>query len=459
MPPDVCKMNRSYFDILFKNAQLVSLTGAYRNSFSPLSFKLSHDSGSTNSSAFKYEQDSSYSRFPRLDPVPYVSQQTQLTRAMIFSRTILLPRKSTGMLTRTSLSDVSNFIHSREYGTQQFTRRHHPLFGQVRSHTVRRKELHVQDGNLCSQKLALPSWMTSWRPFYKSDCEKAFKEILSGKLKETIFWDQFLDIGCGAGDLTRSIVKVFGGHHRVLVATETSLDAVKVLRRNAAERDILYEVMDIEKDVDKALKTWGRFRRIFSFYHLEKIGDKRLALANMRELLIDNGELFLLFQMDSNLCSLFQDIKESDKWKHVAKDFEECALTKVPGKKPTYVLRDILTSLGFEVAQCKLMTTDWILSNQEKLEKMIIATSPFLHRVPKEKRDEFIEDCTATAAKLLPNNGGVDFKFSYSTIMVQATRVPDSCGQEKETRKGPCTNGTAKTTKRSARGGSAAILV
>ncbi|KAG0425288.1 hypothetical protein HPB47_027533, partial [Ixodes persulcatus] len=152
----------------------------------------------------------------------------------------------------------------------------------------------------------------------RSDCEKAFKEILRGKLKETIFWDQFLDIGCGAGDLTRSIVKVFGGNHRVVVATETSIEVVKVLRRNAAERDVLYEVMDIEKDVDEALKTWGRFRRIFSFYHLERASNKRLALANMRELLIDNGELFLLFQTSSNLRPLFQAIKESEKWAHVA---------------------------------------------------------------------------------------------------------------------------------------------
>lgn len=57
---------------------------------------------------------------------------------------------------------------------------------------------------------------------------------------------------------------------------------------------------------------------------------------------------------------------------------------------------------------------------------MIIATSPFLLRVPQEKREEFIQDCTALAAKLLPNNGGVDFKFSYNTIMVQATRRPES---------------------------------
>ncbi|KAM7302686.1 juvenile hormone acid O-methyltransferase-like [Ixodes scapularis] len=159
--------------------------------------------------------------------------------------------------------------------------------------------------------------MSSRRPYFRSDCEKAFKEILRGKLKETTFWDQFLDIGCGAGDLTRSIVKVFGGHHRVVVATETSIEVVKVLRRNAAERDVLYEVMDIEKDVDEALKTWGRFRRIFSFYHLERTRNKRLALANMRELLIDNGELFLLFQTSSNLRPLFQAIKKSEKWAHV----------------------------------------------------------------------------------------------------------------------------------------------
>ncbi|KAK8777412.1 hypothetical protein V5799_029246 [Amblyomma americanum] len=77
------------------------------------------------------------------------------------------------------------------------------------------------------QKLALPPWMTSRRPYFMSDCEKAFK-CLAGKLPETTSWDQFLDVGCGAGDLTRCIIKEFGGRHRVVVATERSADAVKV---------------------------------------------------------------------------------------------------------------------------------------------------------------------------------------------------------------------------------------
>ncbi|CAN7998118.1 unnamed protein product, partial [Ixodes pacificus] len=291
----------------------------------------------------------------------------QLPRVTMFLKTTSISWKLSGILRRAAPLNEQTKSHTRECGVTRTTKQHHPLFGQAAGQGIRRKDVLSQDDLQGGQKLALPPWMSSRRPYFRSDCEKAFKEILRGKLKETVFWDQFLDIGCGAGDLTRSIVKVFGGHHRVVVATETSIEVVKVLRRNAAERDVLYEVMDIEKDVDEALRTWGRFRRIFSFYHLERTRNKRLALANMRELLIDNGELFLLFQTSSNLRPLFQAIKESEKWAHVTVDFEEDAFTNAAGEKPTDILRDLLHSLGFDVGQCNLMATDWVLATREKL--------------------------------------------------------------------------------------------
>lgn len=167
--------------------------------------------------------------------------------------------------------------------------------------------------------------MTARRPYYLNDCEKALKCL--GKLPETTSWDQFLDIGCGAGDLTRGIVKEFGGRHRIVVATERSADVVQVLRRNAAQRDVAFEVLDVEKDVSEAVRSWGRFRRIFSFFHLESVLDKQRALANMRQLLWDDGgELFLLFRLQSNLQPLYKIIAEDDRWRHVASvSIYECA--------------------------------------------------------------------------------------------------------------------------------------
>ncbi|KAH7961232.1 hypothetical protein HPB52_006029 [Rhipicephalus sanguineus] len=168
------------------------------------------------------------------------------------------------------------------------------------------------------QKLALPSWMTARRPYFMSDCEKAFK-CLGTKMRETTSWDQFLDLGCGAGELTRCIVKEFGGRHRVVVATERSPDVVKVLRRNAAQRDILYEVLDVEGNVDEALSSWGPFRRIFSLYHLESVQDKQRALNNIRRLLWDEGgELFLMFRVHSNLKPLYKMLAEEGRWTDVA---------------------------------------------------------------------------------------------------------------------------------------------
>ncbi|XP_077512155.1 uncharacterized protein LOC144123133 [Amblyomma americanum] len=279
------------------------------------------------------------------------------------------------------------------------------------------------------QKLALPPWMTSRRPYFMSDCEKAFK-CLAGKLPETTSWDQFLDVGCGAGDLTRCIIKEFGGRHRVVVATERSADAVKVLRRNAAQRDILYEVMDVEKDVSEALASWGRFRRIFSFYHLESVRDKQRALENMRRLLWDyGGELFLMYRVQSNLKPLYKMLAKSGRWSEVAADYKAFHPKLPKGEKCAVPVCKMLEDAGFQVKQSKVLETNWRLSATENLDELIMGTSQVMHRVLPEQREQFIRDCAEAAAQVLPRSGD-ELIFSYTSFMAWAVVDPAKTGSD-----------------------------
>lgn len=273
------------------------------------------------------------------------------------------------------------------------------------------------------QKLALPPWMTARRPYFMSDCEKAFK-CLGAKMRQTTSWDQFLDLGCGAGELTRCIVKEFGGRHRVVVATERSPDVVKVLRRNAAQRDILYEVVDVERDVDEALSSWGQFRRVFSLYHLESVQDKQRALNNIRRLLWEEGgELFLMFRVHSNLKALYKMLVEEGRWTDVAADYKAFHPKLPTGEKCATIVCKMIENAGFMVKQSKLLETNWRLSGTENLEDLIRGTSPVLHRVPPEQREEFVRDGAHAAARALPRNGD-ELTFSYTTFMALAEVDP-----------------------------------
>lgn len=273
------------------------------------------------------------------------------------------------------------------------------------------------------QKLALPSWMTARRPYFMSDCEKAFK-CLGPKMRETTSWDQFLDLGCGAGELTRCIIKEFGGRHRIVAATERSPDAVKVLRRNAAQRDILYEVLDVEHDVDEALSKWGQFRRIFSLYHLESVQDKARALNNIRRLLWEQGgELFITFRVHSNLKALYKMLDEEGRWTDVAADYKAFHPKLPSGDKCMAIVCKMMENAGFQVKQRKLLETNWRLSGTENLEDLIKGTCPVMHRVLPELREEFIRDCAHAAARVLPRNGD-ELTFSYTTFMALAEVDP-----------------------------------
>lgn len=273
------------------------------------------------------------------------------------------------------------------------------------------------------QKLALPLWMTAKRPYFISDCEKAFK-WLGAKMRETTSWDQFLDLGCGAGELTRCIVKEFGGLHRVIVATERSLDVIKVLRRNAAQRDILYEVLDVERDVDEALSSWGQFRRIFSLYQLETVRDKQRALNNIRRLLWEQGgELFLMFRVRSNLVPLYKMLAEEGRWTELAADYKAFLLKLPEGDKGSELVCKMMENAGLKVKLSKLLETNWRLSTTESLDDLIMGTCPVMHRVPPELRDEFVRDCANAAARVLPRSGD-ELTFSYTTFMAWAEVDP-----------------------------------
>lgn len=273
------------------------------------------------------------------------------------------------------------------------------------------------------QKLALPPWMKAKRPYFISDCEKAFK-WLEAKMRETTSWDQFLDLGCGSGELTRCIVKEFGGLHRVIVATERSLDVIKVLRRNAAQRDILYEVLDVERDVDEALSSWGQFRRIFSLYQLETVRDKQRALNNIRRLLWEQGgELFLMFRVRSNLVPLYQMLADEGRWTELAADYKAFLLKLPEGDKGSELVCKMMENAGLKVKLSKLLETNWRLSTTESLDDLIMGTCPVMHRVPPELRDEFVRDCANAAARVLPRSGD-ELTFSYTTFMAWAEVDP-----------------------------------
>lgn len=206
--------------------------------------------------------------------------------------------------------DLGHIPEARRYSITRYALEIEPILLSVSGAQLARNE-----GS--RGKASLPGWTTVKRPYFKLDCETLFK---TSELKEeTTPLDQFLDIGCGSGDLTLSVVKQHFGPHRVIVATESSQEAVEALRKSVLEKDILFQQFDVERDVGDAILTWGRFRRVFCLYQLDKARNRRAALANIRELLVDDGELFLLYLVDSNLRGILEGLSKSARWREVAK--------------------------------------------------------------------------------------------------------------------------------------------
>ncbi|KAK8775457.1 hypothetical protein V5799_031200 [Amblyomma americanum] len=206
--------------------------------------------------------------------------------------------------------------------------------------------------------------------------------------------------------------------------------------------------MDVEKDVSEALASWGRFRRIFSFYHLESVRDKQRALENMRRLLWDyGGELFLMYRVQSNLKPLYKMLAKSGRWSEVAarqnvpktvtfqgvnlcpplKDYKAFHPKLPKGEKCAVPVCKMLEDAGFQVKQSKVLEANWRLSATENLDELIMGTSQVMHRVLPEQREQFIRDCAEAAAQVLPRSGD-ELIFSYTSFMAWAVVDPAKTG-------------------------------
>lgn len=126
---------------------------------------------------------------------------------------------------------------------------------------------------------------------------------------------QFLDVGCGTGDFTKTELLPRCQPCQRIVATDTVLKMIEYAKEHFAHPQITYEEHDIRGDVSGLIAKYGQFDRVYSFYALNWVQDQTTALRNIGNLMKDDGDCVLVFAARTAVRKIWKRLVEMDRWK------------------------------------------------------------------------------------------------------------------------------------------------
>nr|XP_050046632.1 juvenile hormone acid O-methyltransferase-like [Dermacentor andersoni] len=152
----------------------------------------------------------------------------------------------------------------------------------------------------------LPRQQTRWMLGF---CQRLFRE----EPGET---QQFLDVGCGIGDLTREELLPRCLPCRRIVAVDVSADMVEHAARHYHHDRLKFRKLDVVNDEDVAefIDEHGLFDRVYSFHTVIWVRDQAKALKNMARLLKPHGECLLIFPSSVRSVDVNRNLVRMQRW-------------------------------------------------------------------------------------------------------------------------------------------------
>ncbi|XP_050046637.2 juvenile hormone acid O-methyltransferase-like [Dermacentor andersoni] len=140
-------------------------------------------------------------------------------------------------------------------------------------------------------------------------CQKVFR-------REPDETQQFLDVGCGIGDLTREELLPRCLPCRRIVAVDLSAQMVEHATRHYHHDRLHFRKLDIESDEDVAefIGEHGLFDRVYSFHAVIWVRDQAKALKNVARLLKPRGECLLIFHASLQSFDISRNLLKMERW-------------------------------------------------------------------------------------------------------------------------------------------------
>ncbi|KAG0437811.1 hypothetical protein HPB47_017277, partial [Ixodes persulcatus] len=130
---------------------------------------------------------------------------------------------------------------------------------------------------------------------------------------------QFLDLGCGIGDVTREALLPRCLPVGRIVAADVFKDKIETAKKNFAHPKICYDVLDaLADDVSAFVKKYGQFDRVYAIFLFNWVKDQEKGFKNVFELLKPGGECLCVFYASSFHLQFRKKLANTERWKKYA---------------------------------------------------------------------------------------------------------------------------------------------
>jgi len=213
--------------------------------------------------------------------------------------------------------------------------------------------------------------------------------------------ERLLDIGCGSGDVTSSLlVPTIPVAPARVVGVDLSKEMVDYANDAYSTEWMSFQQMDIARiSRPRDLFPQG-FHKIFSLYCLHWVKDLPAAVRNIHQLLVHQGEALLLFLASNPIFQMYRQMASSCKWAPYMLDVEDFVPVYQDTTDPATQFKSVLGKAGFATRKCEAAEFSFTFQNQNQLLSALRAVNPFLTRIPQERHREFLMDCFHTLARI-----------------------------------------------------------
>lgn len=236
---------------------------------------------------------------------------------------------------------------------------------------------------------------------------------------------QFLDLGCGSGDMTLNHLLPRCQPCRRLLAVDVSRDMIDYASQNSSHPWISHDVYDIQQDPSSLILKHGRFNRVYSFFCLQWVKDQRTAMKHVAELMVPGGECLLFFPARAPVFRVWRRMCRMERWKQ----YLELCERHIPSshdvmKKTTLILymEGLLESAGLKHRTCEVISSSQGSNDLNRMIDCHVAVNPVLPLVPESERPDYLRELKEELYNFWTECTPDSFQYTADHFLVHASK-------------------------------------
>ncbi|CAN7996776.1 unnamed protein product [Ixodes hexagonus] len=246
----------------------------------------------------------------------------------------------------------------------------------------------------------------------------------SGSTKD----QQFLDLGCGPGNITRDVLLTQCPPCRRFVAADSSEDMLAYARKHFAHPKICYEALDIlaNNDVSDFVRRYGRFDLIYSLLCFNWLRDQAKAFKNVAKVMKPGGEGLFWFHASAPQMRFRQKLTRMRRWNKYAKILEDSlppTVDLVGDEALVAHMLGLLNIAQLTPSMCEVRRDFYGRhANLEHLIQDLMAINPIRALLTEEEEQLLLEDATTEATQLWADKEAGGSFLAFDVFVVRASK-------------------------------------